>query len=304
MSSSHIECNGTTYPVRFIYPRDSWLWKKDEWMAYTPSNALYTLANEVTETIQKAEQLYGKKHTQKEREVFYADEIEASWLIEFEILEYPVVQKYLRTYQGVQDLEDSLHSHQDIYEEERAAVVGSLYLLSASQNEITEEDICKAHELFGTGISDTEKRALYGKLRPCEELVGRLDRQTKEYLAFYEAPGPESVPQLLSMYTNWLKTTAKNLPPVLASALAHLYFVIIHPFHDGNGRMARLIADTFLNHENTQTPILFISPQIFDDHGRYYKNLAHASSGKDLEPFISMILTFYRKAARNILYPE
>ena len=56
----------------------------------------------------------------------------------------------------------------------------------------------------------------------------------------YRAPGPERVREEMDCFLTWLNDKA-NTPDILKSAIAHLWFVSIHPFDDGNGRIGRAI---------------------------------------------------------------
>lgn len=61
----------------------------------------------------------------------------------------------------------------------------------------------------------------------------------------YEAPEPERVPEEMSQFIRWVNGDDGS-DPVIRSAIAHLWFVSIHPFDDGNGRIARAITDMLL----------------------------------------------------------
>ena len=61
----------------------------------------------------------------------------------------------------------------------------------------------------------------------------------------YEAPEPERVPNEMHHFVDWVNTDA-GTDPVLKAAIAHLWFVSIHPFDDGNGRITRAITDMLL----------------------------------------------------------
>jgi len=61
----------------------------------------------------------------------------------------------------------------------------------------------------------------------------------------YEAPPAAKLPGEMKAFLDWFETK-DDTDPVLRAAIAHLWFVIIHPFEDGNGRIARAIADMAL----------------------------------------------------------
>ena len=67
---------------------------------------------------------------------------------------------------------------------------------------------------------------------------GAIGRET----VHYEAPPAEKVDAEMAAFLDWANRTG-DIDPILRAAQAHLWFVTIHPFDDGNGRIARAIAD-------------------------------------------------------------
>lgn len=95
----------------------------------------------------------------------------------------------------------------------------------------------------------------------------------------YRAPEPERVPKEMERFLKWLNGP-NTKPSVTASAIAHLWFVCIHPFDDGNGRIARAISDMILaKFDNTQLRFYSLSRQIFKDRKHYYDILERTSRG-------------------------
>ena len=71
----------------------------------------------------------------------------------------------------------------------------------------------------------------------------------------YEAPAADDLTSEMKAFLDWFDGT-RRLDPVLKAALAHLWFVTIHPFEDGNGRIARAIADMALARSEAQPAAL------------------------------------------------
>jgi Fic family protein len=89
----------------------------------------------------------------------------------------------------------------------------------------------------------------------------------------YEAIKPEFVKAEMDQFLNWYNTD-KKLDPVLKSAIAHFWFIIIHPFDDGNGRIGRAIADMLLSRaEKSGERFYSMSNQILIERKRYYEVL-------------------------------
>ena len=91
----------------------------------------------------------------------------------------------------------------------------------------------------------------------------------------------------MSRFIRWANET-DNTDLVLRSALAHLGFVTIHPFEDGNGRIARAIADWFLaKSENSAQRFYSMSAQIRQERNAYYKILERTQKGTlDVTPWM------------------
>ena len=89
---------------------------------------------------------------------------------------------------------------------------------------------------------------------------------------YYEAPPRANLENEMQNFLNWFNSTNDNL---IKACIAHLWFVIIHPFDDGNGRITRAITDLVLSKiENSTISRLYsMSNAINDDRKGYYKAL-------------------------------
>jgi len=89
---------------------------------------------------------------------------------------------------------------------------------------------------------------------------------------FYEAPPPEKLELEMEQFINWFNTQE---PTLLKAAIAHLWFVIIHPFDDGNGRIARAITEMVLSqiYEDRSLKLYSVSKIINSNKKAYYEAL-------------------------------
>lgn len=89
----------------------------------------------------------------------------------------------------------------------------------------------------------------------------------------YQAPSHERVKQDMSVFLSWLDVETK-IDSVLKAAIAHFWFIIIHPFDDGNGRIARALSDMLLaRSEDSSQRFYSLSSQILIERKVYYKIL-------------------------------
>lgn len=130
--------------------------------------------------------------------------------------------------------------------------------------------------LFPTGRSGMAVINV-GKYRmdPMEVVSGTLDREE----VHYQAPSADVVPFEIKNFLDWFNadSTPKNY---IKSAVAHFWFVSIHPFDDGNGRISRAIADMALSQADESTLRFFsISRQINKDKRKYNDILERCQKG-------------------------
>jgi Fic family protein len=95
----------------------------------------------------------------------------------------------------------------------------------------------------------------------------------------FEAPAAERLEYEMRQFLEWFNSGATT-EPVLKAALAHLWFVTIHPFDDGNSRIARTIADMSLaRSEGSSQRFYSMSAQIREERGEYYGILERTQKG-------------------------
>ena len=95
----------------------------------------------------------------------------------------------------------------------------------------------------------------------------------------YEAPPSDVVPDMMTDFLTWINSDNTVTDPVLKAAVAHLWFVAIHPFDDGNGRLTRTITDMQLAKADG-FPLRFysMSAEILREKKAYYEILEHTTS--------------------------
>ena len=95
----------------------------------------------------------------------------------------------------------------------------------------------------------------------------------------YIAPAPERVDEEMAQFIDWFNSQ-ENVNSVIRSAIAHFWFVSIHPFEDGNGRLARILSDMLLARaDKSEFRFYNISSQINKDKNHYYDILEKAQHG-------------------------
>jgi Fic family protein len=118
----------------------------------------------------------------------------------------------------------------------------------------------------------------------------------KEHVRF-EAPPAARLEREMQALLKWFNTDL-NIDPVLKAGLAHLWFVTVHPFDDGNGRIARAIADMALaRSENSPHRFYSMSAQIRQERAAYYDILEQTQKGTlDITPWMDWFLACLGRA--------
>ena len=156
-------------------------------------------------------------------------------------------------------------------------------MLDATQNfdqALTEDRLFDWHAaLFPTGRSGMHRITVGAwrpaKAGPMQVVSGPIGLET----VHYEAPEVSRIDAEMTEFLLWFETELK-LDPMLKAGIAHLWFVSIHPFEDGNGRIARAIADMALARaDGTSNRFYSMSRQIEKERKAYYLQLERQQKG-------------------------
>lgn len=162
------------------------------------------------------------------------------------------------------------------------AAAFDLLLMLAKQETFTEEDIKTLHRLFYSKIDDTHA----GCYRTKQVIVTGAD---------VDFPKTDEIDGKMDNLIKDLAELKQNLHPVEYAAMAHALFVNIHPFIDGNGRVARLLMNLALL--QTGDNITIIPPAVRAD---YIRVLQH-SNHNDFKPFVNFISEMVHESQKEYL---
>lgn len=145
--------------------------------------------------------------------------------------------------------------------------------------------ICELHKKLMTGVRGGQ--ATPGAFRKSQNWIGPPG-STIQTATFVPPPPEELMPNL----DNWEKfLQTRDLPPLVAVAIAHCQFEAIHPFLDGNGRVGRLLITLFLiEREVLPAPLLYLSAYFESHRAEYYRLLRDVSFGGAWKEWIEFFL--------------
>lgn len=114
-------------------------------------------------------------------------------------------------------------------------------------------------------------------------------------------PPPEQVDELMKQLFEWMKTNKKEIHPLILSSVFHYEFVFIHPFSDGNGRMARLWQTIILASWENLFEFLPIESQIMKYQNEYYYAINKCNLNGYSTEFIEFMLNMIDKVLEELI---
>jgi len=134
--------------------------------------------------------------------------------------------------------------------------------------------------LFPSGFSGLHK-IITGNLRddkkgPMRIVSGPVGKEK----TVYEAPPAIRLKKEINLYLKWFNDESETTDGIIRAGTAHIWFAAIHPFDDGNGRLARTVCDMALS-QDEKMPVRYysLSSQIMEERTAYYNTLASATCG-------------------------
>ena len=265
-----------------------YIYQYDQWPEFTWDD------KEINETLGKVRHLQGKIFGQMQALGFSLKEeailstltldVLKSSEIEGEILNYEQVRSSIAKRLGL-EYAGMVHADRNV-----EGVVEMMLDATQRYNEpLDQERIFGWHAaLFPTGWSGMH-RIDTGCYRDGEMQVvsGPMGKEK----VHYQAPSPKMVRQEMEKFLDWFNRETR-IDPVLKAAIAHFWFIIIHPFDDGNGRIARAISDMMLaRSENSSQRFYSLSNQILIEKKIYYEILQKVQhSSGDISKWLDWFL--------------
>ena len=152
--------------------------------------------------------------------------------------------------------------------------------------------------LFPTGYSGLHEIKI-GAWRedregPMQIVSGPIGREQ----VHYEAPPADRLESEMESFFHWWGKSPNEIDGILRAGIAHLWFVAVHPFEDGNGRIARALSDMALaQDENLSTRFYSMASQIMAERDEYYEVLEHTTKGNvDITEWLQWFLECMSRA--------
>lgn len=285
-----------------------WIWQQPDWPNFNWQSE--RLAPLLRECVQAQGRLMGMASSvgsslsaQTELDALLQNIVTSS-AIEGETLNVGSVRSSLARRLGLKQL-DGDHVSQ------RSEGLAQLMLDATQQfaQPLTLERLLEWHAwLFPDQEADFSARSIrVGALRgdePMQVVSGRLDKPT----VHFEAPPRPGLEQQLNTFLTWFEDSRGQEPldPLLRAGIAHFWFVTLHPFDDGNGRLTRTITDLALAQGEAQAIRFYaMSASILEDRAGYYRVLETSQKATTditewLEWFLKTLLRSLQQAMARI----
>ncbi len=216
--------------------------------------------------------------------------------IEGEILDRASVQSSIRRQLGLATDERRIKPG----EQGIAEMMVNLY--QTWDSPLSHEDLFNWHRMVTSGRYDLKDRARYRTGAEAMQVVsGSLVSPT----VHFEAPPSPMVASEMSRFLNWFNETIAqsecSLPALTRAGIAHLYFVSIHPFEDGNGRIGRAISEKSLAQSLGQPLIVSLAPTILARRSSYYDVLETSNKRNEVTSWLAWFAGIAIEAQRRTL---
>lgn len=280
---------------------DDWIWKQPNWTAFTwKDEKILPLTRHIH---QKIGILLGQSQHNPEKEHLTLDNLIAN-LVSSSAIENETLNVY--------SLRSSLARHlgvsldQPYPSSERSDGLANIMLdaLNNFEQNLSVERLFQWHQWLFNETDWTMQRIRIGQLRghePMQVVSGRMDYPT----VHFEAPPRDGLEQRLDEFIQWFNTSRTNtlLDPLVRAGITHLWFVTLHPFDDGNGRITRTLTDLALAQMDQQSIRLYaMSPVILNKRKSYYEILeATQKDGSDITAWLLWFLQALNESLEQTL---
>lgn len=269
-----------SYNYRDFNSMMHWVWLQKDWPHFKyNSNSMVELEKQFLKNAGYLSGVYRHIPTSGQDELIIdliSEEALQTSAIEGEFLDRSSVQASLRRNFGlITDERSSPPSERGI-----AYMMTDLYKNFASP--LTEDVLCDWHLNLLGARSDLNSVGSYRRHVEPMQIVSGSGNSLKIH---YEAPPSKTIAAEMHAYMQWFNSSLE-LPMLIRAGIAHVYFEMIHPFEDGNGRIGRAIAEKSISQSLKQPLLLAVSKIIQKNKKQYYAALATVNTSLDITAWL------------------
>ena len=278
----------------------TWNWQRTDWPHFSYRHE--ALAAQESRFLHESGKLFGAfKHFPRNEQRsltidLISDEALNTAAIEGEVLNRDSLQSSLRRHFGLATDQRRIAAA----DQGHAEMMINLYETFATP--LAHETLFAWHTAMTKGRSDLQSVGAYRiHADPMQIVSGPIH----EPIIHFEAPPSSRVNDEMDGFILWFNNTAPNgptpLPPLTRAGIAHLYFVSIHPFEDGNGRISRALSEKALA-QGLGEPSLVAMAHVIERHkSAYYDALARANQDNEITAWLAYFAVTILEATRHTM---
>lgn len=264
-----------------------WIWQQVEWPKFTYIEAQLLPLVRYTQFLQGT--LYGSSQT-VEASQSTLDTVLANILYSSDIegvrLDARSVRSSLAIHLGVND-----EAPYRIDKKTEGLVETALDAINNFETPLTSERLFHWHSLLFPGEASLFNNVIGGQFRtgPVHVVSGRIDKP----VIHFEGPDAAAVDAEMATFIRWFNESREDpmMDPIVRAGIAHLWFLTIHPFEDGNGRIGRLLMDLALAQAERNTIRLYTLSRTINLHRKEYYTMIERTQRGDMD--ITAWLTWF-----------
>jgi Fic family protein len=177
--------------------------------------------------------------------------------------------------------------HRKVSLAEQGITEMTMNVYESSQLALASDILCEWHLLLMNGRRDLERVGSYRTHEEPMQIISNPHYKTKIH---FEAPPSKQVSNEMDRFIKWFNASAPHypdaLPALTRAALTHLYFVSIHPFEDGNGRIGRALVEKSLAQSLGHPTLIALSTVIEKNKKKYYAALEQANKSNEVSEWL------------------
>ncbi len=214
--------------------------------------------------------------------------------IEGEILDRASVQSSIRRQLGL------TADHRKVAAAEQGVAEMMVDLYHTCAEPVSHDMLFRWHRMLTRGRRDLKEAGSYrSHIEPMQVVSGAMH----DPKVHFKAPPSTSVPAEMSCFIDWFNRSApgdeKPLPALTRAGIAHLYFVCIHPFEDGNGRIGRAIAEKVLAQSLGRPTLTALAETILVKRKTYYAALESNNKHQEITAWLTWFAATVIEAQRR-----
>ena len=170
--------------------------------------------------------------------------------------------------------------------------------VQANEEAITEKTILNWHKLLFEGVAPAYRTHSIGEYRNGPVYIMNVSGSMKNDI-IYEGVPADRIKENMDVLVKWIHDHQDGLPAIARSAIASIWFVSIHPFEDGNGRISRLLADAIMAQHDSSLKYCSVSSAILKNKKEYYNQLYEVQRSQSMD--VSAFVAWYIKLVSDSL---